>query len=71
MSSPPKKCSDILDRDTNNWPNVCDGKLFEGATLKKLGLWNVPDNLVIQQHRVIGRSLNTQELYDKLDDLLQ
>lgn len=71
IDADPKKCRDILDRDTINWPNVCDGKLFEGATLKKLGLWNVPDNLIIQQHRIIGRSLNTQELYDKLDNLLQ
>ena len=71
IDADPKKCQEILDRDTINWPSVFDGKLFEGATLKRLGLWNVPDNLVIQRHRIIARSLTSQELYNKLDELLK
>ena len=71
IDADPKKCREILDRDTIHWPNVCDGKLFEGLTLKRLGLWNVPDNLMIQHHRIIDRNLPSQELYNKLDELLK
>ena len=71
IDADPKKCREILDRDTIHWPNVCDGKLFEGPTLKRLGLWNVPDNLMIQHHRIIDRNLTSQEMYNKLDELLK
>jgi hypothetical protein len=66
IDADPKKCREILDRDTIHWPNVCDGKLFEGPTLKRL-----PDNLMIQHHRIIARNLPSQELYNKLDELLK
>ena len=71
IDADPKSSQNIIDRDTLNWPHIVDGKLFEGATLKRLGLSNVPDNLVIQRHRIIARSLTTQELYNKLDELLK
>ena len=66
-----KSCQGIIDRDTISWPNILDGKLFESPTLKKLGLSNVPDNLLVDHRRIIARGLTTHELYDKLDELIK
>jgi len=64
-----KSCSDILKRDSITWPVVFDGKLFDSPTFNKLGLSNVPDNIVIDRHRIVGRSLNVPKLTEKLNQL--
>ena len=64
-------CKQSLRRDSISWPNICTGDMFEDRTLQKLGLIYVPDNIVLQNGKIVARSLNRQELYSKLDQLLK
>ena len=59
-----------LDRDSISWPNICDGKMFEGKVIQQLGMMNIPDNMVIQNGKIIARSLSTQDLCDKIEKSL-
>jgi hypothetical protein len=63
-------CKKSLDRDSISWHNICDGKMFESKILQQLGMMNIPDNMVIQNGKIIARSLSTQELRDKIEKSL-
>ncbi len=56
-----------LDRDSIQWPNICDGMLFEGRVVKTLGLMSVPDNILVKNGRIIARSLPIQELEEQIE----
>jgi hypothetical protein len=45
--------------------------MLEDKTLKKLGLENLPDNIILQNGKIIARGMKKQELYNKLDQLLK
>lgn len=64
-------CKRSLERDTINWSNICTGDMLEDKTVQRLGLTAVPDNIVLQNGRIVARSLKRQELNDKLDQLLR
>lgn len=64
-------CKNTMKRDSIKAPTICDGMMLECNTIKKLGLTAVPDNLVLQNGRIIARSLNPRELQDKLNSLLK
>ena len=50
---------------------ACNGNLLADKTLLKLGLTSVPDNMVLQNGKIVARSLNKKELNAKLDQLLK
>ncbi len=64
------ECERRLKQDSISWPTICDGQLFEGRTVKKLGLLSVPDNIVLKNGRIIARGLNSNELISKLESNL-
>ena len=64
-------CKRNLERDSITWSNICTGDMLEDKTLQKLGMASVPDNIVLQNGKVIARNLKRQELYSKLDQLLK
>ncbi len=64
-------CKENMVRDSINWPVVCNGEMLEDKTLKKLGLTSIPDNIILQNGKIIARGLNKQDLYNKLDQLLK
>ena len=66
-----KKCMDALKRDSILWPTICNGDMLADKTLQLLGLTAIPDNLVLQNGKIIARSLKKKELLDKLDQLLK
>ncbi len=66
-----KTCQNILDRDSISCPIIIDGQFFESPLFNKLGFSYVPDNIVINHHRIVARSLNTNMLKSKLDELLK
>ncbi len=63
-------CERRLKQDSIPWQNICDGQLFDGRTVKRLGLMTVPDNILLKNGRVIARSLPTSELLAKIEDNL-
>ena len=64
-------CKRSMERDSISWSNICNGDMLEDKTLQKLGLTSIPDNIILQNGTVVGRSLRKQELYDKLTQLLR
>ena len=65
------ECKRNMERDSISWPNICNGNLLADKTLLKLGLTSVPDNMVLQNGKIVARSLNKKELNAKLDQLLK
>ena len=64
-------CQSTLKNDSITWPVVCNGEMLEDKNLKKLGMTSLPDNIIIQNGKIIARGLKKQELYNKLDQLLK
>ena len=61
-----------LKRDSIDWPNVCDGKLWQSAIVKQLALTYVPDNIVVDKDgNILARSLKGTELKEKVESLLK
>ena len=61
-----------LKRDSIDWPNVCDGNLWQSAIVKQLALTYVPDNIVVDKDgNILARSLKGTELKEKVESLLK
>lgn len=59
-----------LERDSIKWPNICDGQIWESPLVSTLGITFVPDNIVIDKEgNIIGRTLNTKDLQNKIESL--
>ena len=65
------ECKNTLKRDSITWPNICDGNMFDGKTISKLGITNVPYNIVMQHGKITATGLKSNALRDKLDALLK
>lgn len=63
-------CRNTLRADSASWPVVCDEQMLDGRTVRALGLLAVPDNLVLQNGRVVAHGLSTNDLESKLKELL-
>ena len=71
MDADQNSCQNTVDRDSITCPVVLDPQLFDGQLFTKLGFAYVPDNMVINHGRIVARTLNTQALKTKLDELLK
>ena len=58
-----------MKRDSINWPNICDQDMFDGKTIKTLGLTSLPGNLLLKDGKIIARDLKSQELRDRLNKI--
>lgn len=62
----------MLEHDSINWPNVCDGKMWDSPIMAQLGLTFVPDNIVTDKYgNIMARSLKTPELRSKVEQMLE
>lgn len=62
----------IIRRDSVQWPNICEGQLFESPIIKKLGMQTVPDNIVINpQGKIVARGLAAEDLKKQIEKLLK
>lgn len=51
-----------LDDNNLKVPTVCDGRMLNGSLYNKLGMSSVPDNIVLKNGRIVGKSLSYAEL---------
>lgn len=65
-----KECRETISRDSISWPNVCDEQMLESPILQSLGLYSVPDNIILQNGRIIARDLTSEELKNKLKSMI-
>ena len=62
-----KECRKAIDRDSITWCNICDERMWETPALTKLGLFKIPDNIVIDDKgKIIAHSLPLRELKECL-----
>lgn len=64
------ECTNSLQIDTITWPVVCDGRMFEGDVIQRLGLNTVPGNVLLKDGRVIARGLSTNDLVQRIEQNL-
>jgi len=66
-----KDCKRNMERDSISWANICTGDMFEDQTIQKLGLTTIPDNIILQNGKIVARGLKQSEFDSKLDQLLK
>lgn len=64
------KCRASMKSDSIIWSNVCDEEMFEGSLVKRLGISNLPDNIVIKDGTIVDRGLSTSDLINRLKTML-
>lgn len=58
----PKEVRQTLERESIEFPNVCDGKLLNTPLLKTFGLTTIPDNVVIRNGKVTERNITASTI---------
>lgn len=67
-----KKCKQTVERDSLPWKTICDGRMWQTPLLSKLGIADVPGNLVLDSRGIVqARNLNPQQLEDKILQMLR
>lgn len=54
------ECKNNIKRDSIACPTICNGEMLEDKTLKKLGLGNLPDNIILQNGKIIARGMKSK-----------
>lgn len=57
----------IKQYDAQDITNICDGKMVDGDLYNILGMYNLPDNIIIKNGKITARNLSQSELYPKLE----
>lgn len=71
VDSAPSEGEGILERDSINWPNVCDSTMFQSPLLAQLGIATLPANIVSdKQGKIVARNLSSSELEKKVKQML-
>ena len=63
-------CYNSLRYDSISWPVVCDGRMFEGDAVSRMGFFSVPGNVLLRDGRIIARNLSTQDLIQRIEQSL-
>jgi len=67
-----RDCLSSTDRDTIPWPNVCDGRLFEGPLVAKLGIRGVNDNIIVSKAgRIVAHGLDNKQMMEEIKRQLE
>lgn len=68
---PSKKATqEAMQRDSITWVNICDEMMFEGKTAKQLGIYSMPQTILLKKGKIINKGLNRQKLQEELDKLI-
>ena len=72
IDASPDEGKPILARDSIQWPNICDGKLWDSQLLKTFGLSAVPSNILYDKKgNTIGRNLPFVDLEKEIGKLVK
>ena len=65
-------CRKVVERDSVNWPVVCDKKMWQSPFVACLGVGKVPTTIITDRNgKVVARDLRNQSLTDKVEELLK
>ncbi len=72
LDASPSEGRSMLERDSIQWPNVCDSLLWQSPILTQLSIATLPANIVTDKHgNIVGRNLSTADLKAKVESLLK
>ena len=66
----PNQCRSVARRDSIQWPVVCDGKMLESPAMQSLSLFDIPDNILVNNGMVIAKGLTNDELKKRIEHML-
>ena len=67
-----KKCRQTIERDSLPWKTVCDGRMWQSPLISRLGICDVPGNIILNASGVVqARNLSPQQLEDKIKQMLK
>lgn len=52
--------------DAENITTICDGQMVDGETYNRLGMSNLPDNIIVKNGKIVARNVPMNELIDKI-----
>jgi peroxiredoxin len=63
----------FLERDSIDWPNVCDGEMWQTTVAQKLNLTTMPANVITDKKgKIVARNITSaQQLKEKIEELLK
>lgn len=65
------QCLREMKADSINWPNVCDGLMWDTPLMATFGMATVPANIVADANgRIVARNLSAREMRDQLEKML-
>lgn len=65
-------CQKQVERDSMEWPFVCDGLLFQTPLVQQLALHTFPSVLIVnKQGRIVARDLETNRVVEEIEKLLK
>jgi len=68
----PVDCKRRIERDSLPWKTVCDGRMWDTPLLVKLGVADVPSNLIITKNgSIVERNLTPQKMEGKIRKMLK
>lgn len=72
LDASPSEGRAFLERDSIEWPNVCDSLLWQSPLLSQLSIATLPANIVVDKRgNIVGRDLSHNDLKDKVESLLK
>ena len=72
LDASPSEGKKYLERDSIQWPNICDGQLWQSPVLSQLGIATLPANIIVdKQGNIVARNLSMSDLKDKIEALLK
>ena len=72
LDASPNEGKGVLERDSIQWPNICDGLLWQSPVLSQLGIATLPANTIVdKQGNIVARNLSMSDLKDKIEALLK
>lgn len=64
------KWLDAIQKDGLNWPNFCDFEVWENDATLMYGVYEIPDNFLIDKNgEIVARYIRGEELNEKLSEL--
>ena len=71
LDASPAEGLKLLERDSINWPNICDSMLWQSPLLGQLGICTLPANiLTAQKGNIVARDINDRQLKEEIEKLL-
>ena len=71
LDASPGEGKKILERDSIQWPNVCDSLLWQSPVLAQLGISTLPSNILTDKKgNIIARNLPDKDIKSKIETIL-